>query len=143
MNQPRRFKAAPAPGFEGRLMALGSEEMPESEAMGRVARSLGISAAMLASTAVTTTLASTATAATSVGGGVGTAGAAAGKLTGSFLATTLFKATVIGLGLGVASYASTKVVRSRLSADSSNKTISLSDGSRIGSKESEQRCNCT
>ncbi len=124
MNQPRRFKAAPALGLEGRLMAIGSEEIPESEAIHRVARGLGISATVIASTAVAAAMAPSATAATASAsaGAIGTVGTAVGKVTGSFLATTIFKATVIGLSLGIASFTGVKLIRSRAPANEASVT---------------------
>ena len=78
MKQPRRFTATPTFGPEGRLMALGIDETPDSEAKHRVARRLGISAAALASAAATVTITTGANAAATATGAkaVGTFGAA-------------------------------------------------------------------
>ena len=117
MNQTRRFKAALGP--EGRLFALGRDEVPEPEAKQRVARRLGISAAALASAAAATAIAPSATAAAATAGakGVGSLAAIFGKAAGPFIASTVVKATLIGLGLGAASYAGVKVYTSRVSVN--------------------------
>jgi len=117
MNQPRRFKEEPVLGREGRLMALGSLEVPAPEVKQDVARRLGISATVLASAAAATAVAPSAAAATFSSASVGSLSAAFGKVTGSFIATTLAKATVIGLGLGIASYTGVRLIRSRLPAN--------------------------
>ena len=132
MNQPRRFKATLL-GREGRLLAVGSEELPEPEAMHRVARRLGISATALASAGVATTLTSSAGGATSTAsiGAIGTVGAAAGKATGSLVATTLVKATVIGLSLGVASYTGTRLIRSKLQSNISREASVVAVAQRV------------
>ena len=119
MKQPRRFTATPTLGPEGRLMALGMDETPDSEAKHRVARRLGISATALASAAATVTITTGANAAATAASAktVGTFGAALGNTTGSFIAATLGKATVIGLGLGIASYAGVKAYTARSSSN--------------------------
>lgn len=134
MNQPRRFKAEPILGREGRLMALGSLEVPAPEAKQDVARRLGISATVLASAAATTALAPSAAAATSSAGGVGSLSAAVGKATGSFIAATLAKATVVGLSLGIASYTGVRLVRSRVPTNNPQLTIAITAGPKLAQR---------
>ncbi len=129
MNQPRRFKEEPMLGREGRLMALGSLELPDPGAKQAVARRLGISAAALASVAATTAIAPSAAAATS-SAGVGSLSAAVGKTAGSFIATTIAKATLVGLSLGIASYTGVKLVRSRMPANTPQSTIAATGPKR-------------
>ena len=114
MNQPQRLKAASALGHEGRLMASGSEEMPDPEAIHRAARRLSISATVLASAVAATAVAPAATAATTAvtSGGIGTVGTAIGKATGSLLMMSVVKGTVIGLSLGITVFAGAHLVRS-------------------------------
>jgi hypothetical protein len=136
MNQPRRFKTEQVLNREGRLMALGSLEVPDPEAKREVARRLGISTAALASAAATTAIApsAAAAAAASSSGGVGSLSAAVGKATGSFIATTLAKATVVGLSLGIASYAGVRLVRSRMPTSNPQSTIAIAAGPKLAQR---------
>jgi hypothetical protein len=118
MNQPRRFKTAAKLGHEGRLIAVGSSEMPDTEAVHRVAHRLGVSAAALATAAVATASTASATATTTTVGSGGT-GTAIGKATGSLLSLSTVKAATTGVGLGLALFAGAQWVRSGSPASTS------------------------
>jgi len=138
MKQPRRFTATPTLGPEGRLMAIGMDETPDSDAKHRVARRLGISAAALASAAATVTMttgANAAAAATSAKA-AGTFGAALGNPTGSFIAATLGKAIVIGLGLGMASYVGVRVYTANSSSNVPSLTAAKANTSKLPERTS-------
>jgi hypothetical protein len=93
MKQPRRLKSEKLPGRAGQLLAVGSDEMPEPQAMHRAARQLGVSASVLAAATSVAGVASTTAAASAASASSATIGVAAGTTAG------VVKVALFGVGL--------------------------------------------
>lgn len=114
MTTPRRFTPFEPLSREGSLLAAGRAEMPEALALRRVARHIGVSAAVLgvASTTCVASTTSTVSAAT-VTGASGTAPAA---LSAPFFSLTFVKAIVVGVGIGASTLGAVELVREQAPA---------------------------
>ena len=119
MNGPRRLKLAKFQGASGRLLAAGCDELPDSTAIERTARRLGLPATLLTSAALSTALTSASAAASVTAGGSATAGVTLGALGAT-------KAALIGVGIGLSLAVGAAAVRSKTTGNGRNSVASIS-----------------
>lgn len=110
MTSPHRFTPFEPLSREGSLLAAGRAEVPESAALRRVARHIGVSATVLG-VASATSVASAASSmtASSTAAVTGTAPAAVSTL----FSATFLKAIVVGVGIGASTLGAVELVRER------------------------------
>ena len=101
MSAPERFKVKAGTSREGRLMALGGNEMPDRDAIRRAAQRLGVSATVLTSASAASAMVTSAA----------TSSAAASKLGGSLLMLTLAKGILVGVGIGMVAFGGLQLVQ--------------------------------